>query len=274
MDVILYKLLTKDKRARIYFIDNTEMMKEAGSFGKAAADLRTLMTFTCILRGLITNAKRVSVKLETSDSLAFLICGADANGDIQGYASDKYTQYKKTLYGEKSLLKISQDNGADDIFTGVVDIKEGDLTDNLARYFQQSEQTQTVFRYFCEMNESSVPLSRGVLVQALPFAEDTLIKDWRIKLEARKESFVDKNCSVDALMETLFSEAVVVEQQPVRFKCSCDRQMIFEMLMGLGIDDLEWALKSEENIEVRCGKCGKRYDFGVDDIRQMFGQSG
>lgn len=277
METVLFKLLTKDKQARIYYVDNALLLDSIAdkSFKNAfAADIfYTSTTFCCLLHGMMTGAKRVSMKLETSDPSAFLICGADANGSIQGYASDDFRQKDyadlQSMIGTSGCLKVIQDNGQDAIFTGIVELMESNMQRNLAHYFSQSEQTKTIFHYFRDIQNSKVQLSRGVLIQALPFAESSLIPDWENIIGSHAQTFSDPNSSIEDLQQTVFSDADIVERFPIRLMCTCSREMVLEMLLGLGVHDLEWTLNDNQDIEVRCNKCGKRHRFGADEIRSL-----
>ena len=274
MDTVLYKLLTHDKQARLFFIDNTVLIGEAQTPLKGAAlrIFNTALTFTCMLHGILTNARRVSVKLESSEPEVYMAFGADANGDVQGFASDELIRRPysglKHMLGVGGCIKIIYDNGSDAVFTGIVDVIEDDIAQNLSRYFMQSEQTESYFRHDSIINVSGF-LSRGVLVQALPFADHAMIQDWAKHLEAEQSMLADSEQMIESLLETVFANADVAEKWPVRFKCSCDRQTVLFMLMGLGVSELEWTINENEDVEVRCGKCGLKYSFGADEIRNL-----
>jgi len=275
LDTLLYKLLSKDKQARIFLIDNTAVLnalEEKYFMSFAASDVFfSAITFCCQLHGIMTNAKRISVKLETSNPSAFLICGADANGSIQAYASDDFRQESyadlSSMIGSDGCLKIIQDNGFGTLFTGIVEIKENSIVNNLAHYFLQSEQTNTIFRYFREIQDAKVLLSRGVLIQALPFADNSMMSQWENRIDSYASLFADPSTLIEDILKTVFSDSDVLDRYAVRFMCTCSKDTILEMLLGLGINDLEWTLNDNRNIEVRCNKCGKRYSFDADEIR-------
>lgn len=275
MDAVLYKLLTNDKQARLFATDNTQMLKAAQPplKGVACDVFGAVFTFTCLLHGIVTNAKRVSVKLETLEPSVYMIFGADENGDIQGFASDimigrQYGSIKE-MAGNGGCIKIVYDNGADAVFTGIVEITEDDMAQNLSRYFTQSEQTETMFRYFCERDASGIRMSRGVLVQALPFADSVLISQWASRIDNEKDTLSDQKRTLESSFDTVFSDAAVAEKWPVRLQCSCDRQSVLCMLMGLGISELEWTVHDNQDIEVRCGKCGESYRFDAAEITRL-----
>lgn len=277
MDTLLYKLLTKDEQARIYLIDNTVLLDalEDKHFSSAAASdvFYTAITFCCHLHGMMTNAKRLSIKLETSGPSAFLSCGADADGSIQGYASDDFRQKNDkdlySIFGTDGCLKIIQDNGHGTVFTGIVEIRDNSISNSFAHYFAQSEQTKTLFRYFTNIKDEKVLLSRGVLIQALPFADSHLMSGWETHIDSHADMLTGSDASIEDILKTVFSEADVVERYPLRLMCSCSREMILEMLLGLGVNELEWTLNDKQDIEVKCNKCGERYSFGADEIRSL-----
>lgn len=268
MDAMLYKLLPGDRQARIYFIDNTAILRDAPAAGGGAAaqTFRTLLTFTCLLHGLFENAKRVSIKLETPDPSAGIVCGADCSGDIQGFVSDRLLQRRfdslQALAGESGSLKLIQDNGAGAVFTGVIDMRARSLDEDLAHYFLMSEQTPTLFKSYHNEN-----MSRGVLIQALPFADEGVLSGWARRLDAHCDALADSGAAPESLLKAVFHDARVVEQRAVRYRCACDRQSVLALLLTLSADDIDWAMNGSDELEIKCGKCARRYSFGMEDIR-------
>lgn len=280
MDTVLYKLLTQDKKARVWVIDSTAMIKQATSVLEdfTAALFSSMLTFVCILHGLLTNAKRITVKLETKDPSIFMVVGADANGDVQGYTSDEMIARSfsslKEITADGGCLKIIYDNGADAAVTGVIEISDDDIAMSLSRYFLQSEQTESLYRYFGSVSSK---VSRGIFVQALPFAEKALINEWSERIDKFAGEITQPECPIEEVIDTVFIDADIAEKWPIRYRCSCDRESILVMLMGLGAKDLEWTISENQDIQVRCGKCNKEYSFGAGEIRQLidsFGQEG
>ncbi len=271
MDTVLYKLV--DKQSRIYIVENTQMVLESNPFNeKTVSDVfRTALTFTCLLHGVMPN-DRVTVKLETSDASAYLVFGADHHGDVQGYASEGFKDGRfdsfRSMLGEGGSLKIIRDNGYGAVFTGIVDIVGFDLEHSLSRYFMMSEQTRSVFRYFAEAHEKPA-CSRGVLVQALPFAGESFISQWSNRLEDGANALSDPETTIETLCETVFENAVVAETWTLRLGCSCSRQSVLDMLLRLDASDIEWTVTDTQIIEVRCGKCGRKYGFTSEEIASL-----
>ncbi len=278
METVLYKLLTKDKQARLLVIDNTAMIEQAAASlnGFAAELFSSLLTFACILHGLLTNAKRITVKLETQDPSSYMVVGADANGDVQGYMSDEMNSGSfnslKEITADGGCLKIIYDNGADAVVTGVVEITGDNIEDNLSRYYLQSEQTESLYRYFAGNDSSTI--SRGIFVQALPFADKDLMTKWSDRMEECAGVIAQTQTPIEKLIDEVFFGADVTENWPIRYRCSCDRQSVLFMLMGLGTDDLEFTISENNSIEVKCGKCGEKYSFGADEIKQLIDMIG
>ena len=67
---------------------------------------------------------------------------------------------------------------------------------------------------------------------------------------------------------TLF-EPLVGESAP-RFSCTCSRERVSKMILGLGIEEAESILAERADIEVGCEFCGLQYRFDPIDAAQIF----
>ncbi len=73
---------------------------------------------------------------------------------------------------------------------------------------------------------------------------------------------------LDAAWHSVLSQADYPE--PVGFHCSCSRQRIESVLLGLGYRGMEETLRECDPVEVICEFCNQRYAFDALDIEALF----
>jgi molecular chaperone Hsp33 len=76
----------------------------------------------------------------------------------------------------------------------------------------------------------------------------------------------------DTLLRRLFWEEPHTRYEPVtpRFACSCSRERVRRMLVGLGAQESESLVAERGHVEVGCEFCGQQYRFDAVDVGEMF----
>jgi len=157
----------------------------------------------------------------------------------------------------------------------------------LEHYMLQSEQLDT--RMVLAANGQ---VAAGLLVQRLPVQgagnlagtaranEDDIGRDEDYKRIALLASTVQKDellsLDTDALLRRLFWQEPLTRFAPQadgavpRFACSCSRDKVGAMIVGLGAPEADSIVAEQGQIEVGCEFCGLQYRFDPIDAAQLF----
>ena len=159
----------------------------------------------------------------------------------------------------------------------------------LEHYMLQSEQLDTTLVLAADEH-----VAAGLLVQRLPMAgtgnlagsvvsqenEDQIGRNEdynRISILARtlkREELL--TLDVETVLRRLFWEETITRFTPnvgdtaPKFSCSCSRDRVGRMIVGLGADEAESILSERPDIEVTCEFCGQQYRFDAVDAAQLF----
>ena len=55
-----------------------------------------------------------------------------------------------------------------------------------------------------------------------------------------------------------------------RFACTCSREKVGAMIVGLGAEEAQSILDERGDVEVACEFCGLQYHFDPIDVTQLF----
>ena len=158
------------------------------------------------------------------------------------------------------------------------------ISEVLEHYMLQSEQLDT--RLILAANDD---VAAGLLIQRLPVEgagnlgrrnEDeigineafnriamlaaTLTRDELLTLDA------------DTVLRRLFWEEPLRRFEPQagewgpRFACSCSRERVGSMLLGLGRDEVDGIVAEQGRVEIGCDFCGIKYHFDAVDVGEVF----
>lgn len=162
------------------------------------------------------------------------------------------------------------------------------ISEVLEHYMLQSEQLDT--KLILAANDR---VAAGLLVQRMPVlgegnlaAKSTaadedqigLNEDFkRIAMLASTLSAEELlNLQPDAILHRLFWDEPLMRFEPLkglnapRFICSCSKERVSRMILGLGPEEAQSILSEMSHIEVGCDFCGRQYVFDAIDTAQIF----
>ena len=163
------------------------------------------------------------------------------------------------------------------------------LSEVLEHYMLQSEQLDTTL-----VLAADDKVAAGLLIQRLPLQgagnlggqrnEDEIgvNEDYkRIAMLAgtlKREELL--TLDVDTILRRLFWEESLMHFEPLtgdaapRFACSCGRERVGRMILGLGEPEAQSILAEMGEVDVGCDFCGAHYRFDAIDVSQIFRQTG
>lgn len=285
MNNYILKTLAYNKQVRIFFMENTDMIKEICDNKNISNTLKTALgktlSIATLISGTLKGNQRVSIKINASNSQHKIFADVDSMGNIRGYISDALLNEPldtinnlsvEELIGDKGYIQVLKDIGMHSVFTGVTDMPYGNIVDDFSYYFKQSEQTDTFFSVNMVYNENNeITLCRGIMAQLLPGAPISLIdtiKEITFENQLILLNFNDSK-NFKEIPHLLFSDIEIVEQYPVQFLCGCSKEFFYPMLYSLNKEELVDAYKSEKSMEIVCNVCGKKYSFSPQEIKNL-----
>ena len=168
-----------------------------------------------------------------------------------------------------------------------------DLNQVLAHYMLQSEQLDTTL-----VLAADGKVAAGLLIQRLPPQgagnlsgtaasqrnEDEIGNNEDYKRIALLASSLKREelltLDVQTILRRLFWEETLTLFEPLtgdagpRFACSCGRERVGRMILGLGDSEAQSILAERGAVEVGCEFCGAQYRFDPIDVAQIFHPTG
>lgn len=159
-------------------------------------------------------------------------------------------------------------------FTSITDMPNQHITDDIANYFVQSDQTPTYLYSDIQLdNEASLLSSHALYAQLLPGAPPQLLSEVKMIVKANPDIFSKLNAeeasdSEEALTQ-LFGDAKIIGHSSSQFFCGCSKEMFYGMLYSLSEEEIKRSMDQNEGIEAFCHICGKTYAFEQKEMQQL-----
>jgi molecular chaperone Hsp33 len=241
-----------------------------------AAHLGETCAAAALFTGHVKVDGRLSVQLRGTGALRTLFAECTAAGTLRGIAhfcEPLPEPLTPRAFGPGSVLAITIENhglGNQETqrYQGLVGLDADQLTDAFETYFSQSEQLPT--RVLLAANNER---AAALMLQQLPQNSSQDADGW-----ARASALFNTlspaellDLQGETLLWRLFhDEGVrVLNQQPLRFACSCSRARVEDMLRSLGADEAQAACQQGQ-ADIHCDFCGQGYRFSVDEVLSLF----
>ncbi len=281
----LIRAITADGNIRALAINGTFLCEKVRKMQQtsptATAALGRVLCATAMLAANIKEGEKVYLRI-IGDGLAKGIVGQGTpSGSVRGYIvnpkADLPSKNGKLdvsgIIGEGNLY-VTRELGMKEPYTGQVPLQTGEIGDDLAYYFLQSEQTPSAVGLGVLINtDCSVNVAGGFIIQAMPGASEAAITllEYNIMSSSTPTQLFSELVTPTKVLEKLldgFSWSVIGEIKPI-FKCECSKEKARIALQTLGAVELQHLLDTDEKFIVNCEMCGKSRNFSPMEVENI-----
>ena len=243
--------------------------------------LGRLLTAGSLMGSMMKNADElITLKIAGDGPISGLLVTADAKGNVKGYpyVNDLLDTLEASMPVSEAIgegtLNILKDIGLKEPYVGYSPLVSGELAEDLTYYYAQSEQIPTSVSLGVLLNDDgTVRQAGGFIIQLMPNTDDEVIDALEEALSDTPSltKLLDEGKTLEAIMDDLFKDLSlkVSKTEITRFICDCSRQRITKALTSIGKNDLIEMISDQEDIEVNCDFCKKKYSFSPEDLQSI-----
>jgi molecular chaperone Hsp33 len=256
-----------------------ETAREIRDLSPVAADaLGRTMTGALLLARLLDKDVRnqyVTLRFEGNGPLGTVIADGTVAGNVRGYVANPVLEDPmldvETAIGNGTLTIVRGTPPAGTPYTSQILLGGTGIATDLTRYLMRSEQIASAVLLGVLNRRDGVAAAGGMIIQAFPHASSDAITaiETRIKEAPPLSTLLEKLPIEDVVATVLhgtgYKQIDAGYTVPVSYACSCTRERALAPLTLLGRDEIEEMIE-EGGTEVVCQFCGRRYQFGADEL--------
>jgi molecular chaperone Hsp33 len=237
------------------------------------------ITAAALLSSFLKGEERVIVQAEGEGRLRMVYAEAMQVGEVRGFVQiNKNRPLPETLTEVlgKGFFKVTRVlYEKREPVTGIVHLVKGDISSDLAYYFEQSEQIVTSVNLGVNIDDNSVVRhAGGLIVQAMPGAGLSDIVEVQRSLEELppvEELLEDGYSPEEILRQAMPFPIEIVNNTPLDFYCRCSLERFMSKLITLGPQEIRSMQEAGQN-ELVCQYCSEHYYLQPSDFDAMLRQ--
>ena len=287
----MVRAITADGLVRAQAITGRDLVEKARNlhtlFPVATAALgRTLLGASLLGDMLKEDNASLTLQIKGGGPLGLVLAVSDSGGNVRGYVQNPHVelmeQYPGKLdvggaVGTQGTLTVIKDFGYKEPYVGTIGLFSGEIADDLAMYFVESEQIPTA----CALGvlvglDQSVAAAGGYLIQLLPGAGEEIIAQIEsgVKKLGPVSAALDRGLDAEGLLRAVLEgfSLEILEKHPVSYRCACSRERVIRALISLGKQELQSLIDEQGQAELSCQFCDKIYRFDRGELEEILRQ--
>ena len=252
----------------------------------SAALGRTLLGASLMGDMLKEEQGSLTLQIRGGGPLGTILAVSDCGGNVRGYVQNPQVELMEKSPGKLDVgaavgldgtLTVIKDIGLKEPYVGSIGLFSGEIADDLAMYFVESEQIPTA----CALGvlvglDQSVTAAGGYLIQLLPGAGEDMIE--RIEAGVRAMGSVSHALAGGLDGEGLLRAVLpgfqleILEKHPVEYRCCCSRDRVSRALISIGRKDLTELIQEQGQAELTCQFCDQVYRFSRQELEQLLAE--
>ena len=270
----LVRAISRDGAVKAVAVSTRGLTERARQIHKTlpvatAALGRTLAAASMMGNALKGDGASVTLQIKGGGPLGTLLAVSDNEGNVRGTVDNPAVDLPLRPDGKLDVgaavgcdgtLTVIRDLNMKEPYVGSVGLLGGEIAEDLAAYFVESEQIPTACGLGVLVDrDQSVLAAGGYLIQLLPGAsEDTISKvEGGILAAGSVTGLLQENDDPEALLYRVLSDfdLEILERSDIEYRCYCSRERMERALLSIGREELRALIDEKGEAELTCRFC-------------------
>ncbi|WP_422486813.1 Hsp33 family molecular chaperone HslO [Gudongella sp. DL1XJH-153] len=288
MNDYMIRGMDREGRLRAFVARTTGVVDEArkihNTSATATAAIGRLLTAGLIMGATMKNDDDLmTLKVSGDGPVGTLTAVANSRGEVKGLLDNPAADAPSTedgkldvgaIVGKNGTFVSIRDIGMRDPYVGQTSLVSGEIGDDIANFYSESEQIPTAVGLGVLVDKDlSCKAAGGFIIQLMPFITDEEISMIESSLKKARplSTLIDEGYTPEEIMNELLSEfnMETTEKIDVSYTCDCSFNKVEKVLISLGESEVQDIIDEDGESEVVCHFCNTKYHFSRDDLQKI-----
>ena len=284
----LVRAITKDGMVKAVAVSTRELTERARQIHRTlptatAALGRPLAAASMMGNALKGDGASLTLRVQGGGPLGILLAVSDNQGNVRGTVDNPAVDVPLrsdgkldvgAAVGSQGTLTVIRDLHMKDPYVGSVGLLGGEIAEDLAAYFVESEQIPTACGLGVLVDrDQSVLAAGGYLIQLLPGAgEDVVAKvEGGVMAAGSVTGLLSGGAGPEEMLRQVLSdfELEILECASIEYRCDCSRDRMERALISLGPEELRAIIDEQGGAELTCRFCDNVQTFTKAELEAL-----
>jgi molecular chaperone Hsp33 len=289
MSDYLVKAYAFNGTVRIYAASTTDLVEEArnihDTFPAATAAFGRTLTAAAIMGAMYKGDQTLTIRIDGGGPIGGIVVTTNANGDVRGYVGNPHVHASTNdgklavgyVVGTNGFMHVTKNLNIKNIFTSSAELQTGEIAEDFTYYFTKSEQIPSAVGLGVLIDtDNSVLSAGGFILQVMPGAKSETLDMIEFNINAMRpvSELIKSGYTPEMIVnEITKGDHEIVERLEPHYHCDCMKERFAAGLVALGKTELDEMIAENHPIETACHFCNKKYQFSVDDLKELLPDS-
>ena len=284
----LVRAISKDGYVKAVAVSTRELTERARQIHKTlpvatAALGRTLAAASMMGNALKGEGASLTLQIKGGGPIGTILAVSDNEGNVRGTVDNPQVELPLrddgkldvgAAVGYDGTLTVIRDLNMKEPYVGSVGLLGGEIAEDLAAYFVESEQIPTACGLGVLVDrDQSVLVSGGYIIQLLPGASEDIITmvEGGIYAAGPVTELLKEDSDPESLLRRVMSdfELEILEKSPIEYRCFCSRERMERALISLGPEELGAMIAEQGDVTLTCQFCDNAQHFTREELEKM-----
>ena len=281
----LVRAISKDGYVKAVAVSTRDLTERARQIHRTlpvgtAALGRTLAAASMMGNALKGEGASLTLQINGGGPLGRILAVSDNEGNVRGTLDNPAVDIPLrpdgkldvgSAVGFDGTLTVIRDLHMKEPYVGSVGLLGGEIAEDLAAYFVESEQIPTACGLGVLVDrDQSVLCAGGYIIQLLPGASDDIITmvEGGIYAAGPVTELLKEDADPEVLLRKVMSdfELEILETTDIEYRCDCSRDRMERALISLGAEELQQMVDEQGGAELTCRFCDNVQTFTKEDL--------
>ena len=250
----------------------------------ATAAFGRMLTITAIMGAEMKNLKdKLTVQIKGNGPIEMMVATTNNFPKVKGYVANPQIDIPLNEFGKldvggavgyEGYINVIKDIGLKDPYIGISPLTSGEIADDFANYFVNSEQRNSAVALGVLVDKNGVKSAGGYLINPMPDAEEEEISkvEQAIFQAGAMSKMLDQNLSLEEIARKITGdeEVEILEENitPI-YQCDCSKEHMAEGLATIGKEELINIIETDGKAEIICHFCNTKYEFNKEELKEI-----
>lgn len=284
----IIKCLAYNGKISVVCADTTQLVEKARTIHDlspvATAALGRTLTITSIMGVEMKNKKdKLTVQIKGNGELGMMVVTTNNYPKVKGYVANPQLDLPLnedgkldvgTGVGNTGYINIIKDIGLKEPYIGISPLVSGEIAEDFASYFVNSEQRQSAVGLGVLVDKNGVKSAGGYLINPMPDSTEEEI--FKVEQSIFKAGAISKMLEQKLTLKEIAQkitgdENVEILEENITpiYECDCSKEHMADGLSSIGKEELQDIIDKEEKAELVCHFCNTKYQFLKQELEKI-----